>query len=88
MPVYYGGDLYDSEDTEEFDLDVQEGMDFRTYTHSRPDGGETRSVDTVDMVYMCRTVSGDKPGAQDESDRSLEMDDSHIGLCRCPECVE
>ena len=48
------------------DPDVQEGIDFITYTHSRPDGGETRGVDTVDMVYMCWTVSGDKPGAQDE----------------------
>ena len=74
MPVYYGGDLYDSEDMEEFDPDVQEGMDFRTYTHSRPDGRETLSVDTADMVYMCRTVSGDKPGAQDQPDRSLETD--------------
>ena len=53
-------------------------MDFLNYTHSRPDGGETRGVDTVDMVYMCRTVSGDKPGAQDEPDRSSEMDASHI----------
>ena len=91
LPVYYGGDMYDTEDTDEFDPDVQERMDFLNYTHSRPDGGETRGVDTVDMVYMCRTVSGDKPGAQDKPDRSSETDASHIeeldiaGLGQCPE---
>ena len=42
LPVYYGGDLYDTEDTDEFDTDVQERMDFLNYTHSHPDGGETR----------------------------------------------
>ena len=78
LPVYYGGDMYDSEGTEEFDPDVQEGMDLITYTHSRPDGGETWGVDTVDMVYMCRTVSWDKPRAQDEPDRTSETDASHI----------
>ena len=37
---------------------------------------------------MCRTVSGDKPGAQDEPNRLSETDASHIeeldiaGLCR------
>ena len=46
------------------------------------------------MVYMCRTVSGGEPGAQDEPDRSLETDASHIeelditGLGRCPELGE
>ena len=46
------------------------------------------------MVYMCWTVSGDKPGAQDEPDRSSETDASHIEeldiarLCRCPEFGE
>ena len=67
MPVYYGGDLCDSKELEEYDtldlaraayaeddnFDAPEGMDLMTYTHSRPDGGETRGVDTVDMVYMC-----------------------------------
>ena len=94
LPVYYGRDLYDTEDTDEFDPDVQEIIDFITHLHSRPDGGETRGVDTVNMVYMCRTVSGDKPGAQDEPDRSSETDASHIeelditGLCRCPKFGE
>ena len=94
LPVYYGGDLYDTEDTDKFDPDVQEGIDFITYTHSRMDGGETRGVDMVDMVYMCQTVSGDKPGVQNEPDRSSETDASHIeeldiaGLRRCPEFGE
>ena len=78
LPVYYGGDLHDTEDTDEFDPDVQEGIDFITYTYSRPECGEMRGVDTVDMVYMCRTVSGDKPGAQDEPDRSSKTDASHF----------
>ena len=39
VSVYYGGDPYDSEDTEEFDPAVQEGMEFRTPTHSHTDGG-------------------------------------------------
>ena len=94
LPGYYSGDLYDTEDTDEFNPDVQEGIDFITYSHSRPDGGKTWGVDTVDMVYLCRTVSGDKPGAQDEPDRLSETDASHIeevdiiGLCRCPEFGE
>ena len=73
LPVYYGGDLYDSEDSEEYDpvemartayvedynYDVPEGMELMTYTRRRPDGGETRGVNTVqvDMIRMCRTVS-------------------------------
>ena len=65
--VYYGGYLCDSKEYDTRDLacaayaeddnfDAPEGMDLMTYTHSRPNGGETRGVDTVDMVYMCRTV--------------------------------
>ena len=73
LPVYYGGDLCDSKELEKYDtldlacaayaeddnFDTAKGMDLMTYTHSRPDGGETRGVyvDTVDMVYMCQTVS-------------------------------
>ena len=53
LPVYYGRDLYDTEDTDEFDPDVQEIMDFVNYAHNRPEGGETRGVDTVEMLYMC-----------------------------------
>ena len=54
LPVYYGGDMYDSEDTEEYDplemahaayvedynFDVKEGMELMTYTRRLPDGGD------------------------------------------------
>ena len=58
MPVYYGGEMYDSEDSDEYDplemaraacvadcdFDVPEGMESMTYTRRRPDGGEARIV--------------------------------------------
>ena len=72
LPVYYGGDMYDAEGPEEYDLlemaraayvedynfDVPEGMELMTYTRHRPDEGNTRGVNVVHMVPMCRTVSG------------------------------
>ena len=61
VSVYYSGDPYDSEDKEEFDPAVPEGMEFRTPKDSHPGGGETQSLDIVDMVYMCRTVLGNGP---------------------------
>ena len=56
LPVYYGGDLCDSKELEEYDtldlaraafteddnFDAPEGIDLMTDTHSRPDGGEAR----------------------------------------------
>ena len=39
LPVYYGGDLYDSDDLEEFWLDTPEEMDNKIRNQSRPDGG-------------------------------------------------
>ena len=97
LPGYYGGDLYDlydTEDTDELDPDVQEGIDFITYTHSRPDCRKARGVNRINIIYICRTMSKDKPGALDEPDRLSEMDASHIeevdiiGLCQCPEFGE
>ena len=41
LPGYCSGDLHDTEDTDRFDPDVRERMDFANYTHSRPVGGET-----------------------------------------------
>ena len=58
LPVYYGGDMYDSEDPEEYDplemarVAYVEGMELMTYTQRRPDGGDTRGVNAVDMVPM------------------------------------
>ena len=70
LPVYYGGDMYDSEDSEDdpleraraayvedYKFDVPEGMELMAYNQRRPDGGDAWSMDTVDMVPMCRTVS-------------------------------
>ena len=69
LPVYYGGDIYDSEDAEDdplkrvnaayvedYNFDGLEGMELMAYNRRRPDGGEARSVDTVDMVPMCKAV--------------------------------
>ena len=42
---------------EEYNFDVPEGMELMTYTRRRPDGGEARDVNPVDMVPMCQTVS-------------------------------
>ena len=86
--MYYGGDLCDSEELEEYEalelaratyaedynFDAPEGLELMTYTHSRPDGRETRGVDTVDMVSMCWTVSWVTPRAQDEPDGTSELD--------------
>ena len=80
LPVYCGGDMYDSEDSEDdplerahaayvedYNFDVPEGMELMAYNRRRPDGGGTRSVATVDMVPMCRTVSCVTCMAPDES---------------------
>ena len=89
LPVYYGGDMYDSEDSEEDDplelaraafvedyyFDVPEGMDSMVHKRCRPDDGEARSVDTVDMVPMCQTVSCVTRIGPDESS------DTMIVLC-------
>ena len=57
LPVYYGGDMYDYEDSEDdplerahavyvvdYNFDVLEGMELMAYNQRRPDGGEARSV--------------------------------------------
>ena len=50
LPVYYGGDMYDSEDKEEFVPNVPDGMEYMMYTQRLPDGGDNRSVKTVNMA--------------------------------------
>ena len=80
LPVYYGGDIYDSEDAEDdtleraraayvedYNFDVPEGKELLVCNRRRPDGGEARNVDTVDMVPMCRTVAGVTCIAPDDS---------------------
>ena len=57
LPVYFGGDRYDSDDTEEFIPNAQDEMEFMTCTQRCLDGGDNRSVNTVTSGPMCPTVS-------------------------------
>ena len=72
LPVYYGGDMYDSEDSEwddplelasvayveDYNFDIPEGMDLMVHRRSRSsDGSEIQRDDQVDMVPVCRMVS-------------------------------
>ena len=72
LPVYYGGDAYDSEDSErddpfalaivayveDYNFDVPEGMDLVVHRRSRSsDGSGTQRDDQVDMVPVCQMVS-------------------------------
>ena len=65
LPGYCGRYLQDTEDTDGFNPDVRETMDFANYAHSRPVGGETRGVDTIDTVFLCRTMSDNEFENQD-----------------------
>ena len=70
-PVYYIGDMYDSEDSEEHDpleraraayvednnFDIPEGMDLMIHHRYRPEDCEARGDDTVNMVPVCQTVA-------------------------------
>ena len=58
-----------------FNPDVRETMDFANYAHSRPVGGETRGVDTIDTVFLCRTMSDNEFENQDEPNRRSETDE-------------
>ena len=98
LPVYYGGDLCDSKELEEYDtLDLARMAFTRMIIsmHPQPSGRRRGSaVDMVDMVYMCRTVSWVTPRALDDPDRTPETDASNIeeldieGFCRCPDLLE
>ena len=63
LPVYYGGDKYDSDDSEEFFLDTSEEMNNRMRNQSRPDGGDNNSVNMVDVTPKCNTAS-DRLGSE------------------------
>ena len=63
LPVYYGGDRYDLDDSEEFFPDTPEEINNMMWNQSRPDGGDNNSVNTVNMTPRCRTVS-DEPGRE------------------------
>ena len=57
MLVYYGGDRYDSDDTEEFISNAPNEMEYMTCTQRCLDGEDNRSVNTVMSGPMCQTVS-------------------------------
>ena len=57
LPVYYGGDKYDSDDSEEFFLDTPEEMNNRMRNQSRPDGGDINSENMVDVTPKGNTAS-------------------------------
>ena len=74
MPVYYGGDLYDSEDSdwddpyaiagetyvEDYNFDVPEGMDLMVHRHRRaPDSSDIQQNWQTDMTPVCRTMPCD-----------------------------
>ena len=57
LPVYYGGDKYDSDDSEEFFPDTSEEMNNRMRNQSHSDGGDRNSVNMVDVTPKCNTAS-------------------------------
>ena len=65
LPVYYGGDRYDSDDTEEFIPNALDGMEYMTCTQRRPDGGDNRSVNTINMTpHLSDCVKGGAEGSR------------------------
>ena len=57
LPVFYGGDRYDSVNTEEFIPNAPNEMEFMTCTQRRLDDEDNRSLNTVMSDPMCATVS-------------------------------
>ena len=72
MPVYYGGDMYDSEDSEwddpyalasaayveDYNFEVSEGMDLMVHRQSRiPDSSHAQQDGQTDVAPVCQTVS-------------------------------
>ena len=70
--VYYGGDMYDSEDSdwddlyaitstayvEDYKFDVPKGMDLMGHRHSRdPDSSDVQQDCQMDVAPVCQTVS-------------------------------
>ena len=83
LPVYYGGDMYDSEDTEEFIPNAPDGMEYMMCTQRRPDGGDNRSVNAVNMTPTCRTVSRGARSASDESSDTSRTDTAELDSTDC-----
>ena len=78
LPVYYGGDMYDSEDTEEFVPNAPDRLECMMCTQRLPDGGDNRSVNAVNMTHMCRTVSKGARGESDEFSDTSRTDTAEL----------
>ena len=76
LPVYYGGDRYDSDDTEEFIPNAPNEMEYMMCTQRRLDG-EDNSVNMVISDPMCAAVSKGARGEVDEPGTdSAELSDT------------
>ena len=90
MTVYYGGDLYDSEDSdwddpyalasaayvEDYNFDVPEGMDFMVHRHNRfPENSDVRQDCDNDSFTM--TADEDDPDMNDFYQRVVSSDDEN-----------
>ena len=78
LPVYYGGDRYDSDDTEEFIPNAPNEMEYMTCTQRRLDGEDNRSVNTVMSGPMCVTVSKGARGEVDEPSDTPATDSAEL----------
>ena len=83
MPVYYGGDLYDSEDSdwddpyaiaraayvEDYNVDVPEGMDLMVHDRRRdPYSSDIRQDRLTGLIPVCQTLSCDTRDEWDTMD--------------------
>ena len=57
LPVYYGRDKYDLDDSEEFYLDTPENMNDGMRNQRRPSVGDNNSMIKVDVTPRCNTAS-------------------------------
>ena len=88
MPVYYGGDLYDSEDSdwddpyalasaayiEDYNFDVPEGMDLMVHRHSRfPESLDVQQDCQMDVAPVYQTVSYPTKHEWNTSDNDLRV---------------
>ena len=63
LPVYYGGDKYDSDNSEELFPETSVEMNNGMRNQSRLDGGDNNSVNMADVTPKCNTAS-DRLGSE------------------------
>ena len=66
LPVYYGGDKYDSDDSEEFYPDTPENMEDEVRNQSRPGGGDNNCMIEVDVTPRCNVRKARKGGIKSQ----------------------